>query len=115
MLQRAKTRVFPLHLAPIDDFFRLDDRPDYPMAFTSHLKFTGEVHREAFEDALSEALSRHPLLQALIKPAKGGKLCWVSAGDLMPVVDWGELGEPFQFGDGAGGEAIDLALSLIHI
>ncbi len=105
MLQRAKTRVFPLHLAPIDDFFLVDDRPDYPMVFTSHLKFTGQVQREAFEPALVEALGRHPLLQALIKPAKGDKPCWVLAGDLMPRVDWGPVGKPFTLDDG---EAIDL-------
>ena len=28
MLKRAVQRVFPLHLAPIDDFFCLDDRPE---------------------------------------------------------------------------------------
>ena len=106
MLKRAVQRVFPLHLAPIDDFFCLDDRPEYPMTFTAHLFFTGEVHRDAFEPSLTEALQRHPLLRALIKPAKAEKPCWVSAGDRFPRVDWGQLGEPFEFEDR---EAIDLA------
>ena len=97
MQQRAKTRFSPLHLAPIDDFFRLDDTADYPMAFTSHLKFSGEIQRVPFERALVEALSRHPLLRSLIKPAKAGKPCWVSAGDLMPKIYWGNLGDEFKF------------------
>ena len=97
MLKRAKTRVFPLHLAPIDEFFRLDDTADYPMAFTSHLKFSGEIQQDVFEAALVEALSRHPLLQSLIKPAKAGKPCWVSAGDLLPRVYWGEIGDKIEF------------------
>lgn len=106
MLQRAKTRLFPLHLAPIDHFFCQDDRPDYPMAFTCHLAFSGEIQRDAFEPALVEALSRHPLLQALIKPAKANKPCWVSANGKLPVVHWGQIGESFEF---SSTESIDLA------
>ena len=106
MLKRAAQREFPLHLAPIDDFFCLDDRPAYPMTFTAQLFFTGEVHRDAFEPALSAALQRHPLLRAVIKPAKAQKPCWVSAGDRPPTVKWGQLGEPYEL---ESGEAIDLA------
>lgn len=106
MLKRAKTRIFPLHLAPIDEFFLLDDRASHPMAFTSHLHFTGEIDREAFEHALIESLIRHPLLQALIKPAKAGKPCWVAARDLLPTIHWGEIGEAFEFADE---ERIDLS------
>ena len=105
MQQRAKTRLFPLHLAPIDEFFRLDDREEYPMAFTSHLKFSGEIQRAAFQEALVEALSRHPLLRSLIKPAKAGKPCWVSAGDLLPKVYWGKVGDKIEF---ESNERIDL-------
>ena len=75
------------------------------MTFTSHLKFSGEIQREALEDALEAALVRHPLLRALIKPAKGGRLCWVSAGAQKPSVHWGHVGDPFQFIEG---ESIDL-------
>ncbi len=106
MLKRGAKREFPLHLAPIDDFFCLDDRPDYPMTFTAQLFFTGEVDRDAFEPALLEALQRHPLLRALIKPAKSQKPCWVSAGGRLPRVNWGRLGEPYELEDG---EAIDLS------
>ena len=97
MPQRGKTRIFPLHLAPIDEFFCLDDRPKYPMAFTCHLFFNGEVRRDAFDFALIKALARHPLLRAVIRPAKANKPCWVSAGDQLPWVHWGAIGDPFEF------------------
>ena len=109
MLRRARPRVLPLHLAPIDEFFRQDDRPDYPMAFTSHLTFSGEIQREPFESALAVALERHPLLQALTKPAKGGKLCWVAARDLSPKIVWGQVGDAFEF---ESAEKIDLTREL---
>ena len=97
MHKRAKTRILPLHLAPIDEFFRQDDRPDYPMAFTSHLSFSGEIDPDSFQAALLVALERHPLLQALTKPAKGGKLCWVSAKGMLPKISWGQVGQSFEF------------------
>ena len=69
----SSPRIYPLRLAPIDDFFLLDDRPTHPMTFTSHLYFTGDVCRDAFTEALEAALLRHPLLIALVKPLKGNR------------------------------------------
>jgi len=105
MHKRARTRIFPLHLSPIDEFFRADDRPEYPMAFTSHLTFSGEIDRTAFLAAADVALKRHPLLQALTKAGKGGRLCWVAANDVRPRIQWGRFGDPFTFEDT---EQIDL-------
>ncbi len=94
MLKAAPRRLFPLHLAPIDSFFLLDDRPDYPMTFASNLFFTGTFQRNAFEAALDDALLLHPLLHAKIGLAKQGKMCWVSAGNDSPTIDWGEYDDP---------------------
>ena len=97
MLKTSTSRVFPLHLAPIDSFFLQDDRPTYPMTFASNLFFTGEFDRNAFQAALDDALLLHPLLHARIGPAKQGKMCWVGAKGLDPVVDWGTWDQPIPF------------------
>ncbi len=96
MLQAVSKRLFPLHLAPIDSFFLLDDRPDYPMTFASNLFFTGCFQRNAFEAALDDALLLHPLLHARIAPAKQGKVCWIDAKELAPALDWGGLDDPID-------------------
>jgi hypothetical protein len=67
------------------------------MTFSCHLFFRGTIQRLAFEAALVEALARHPLLQAIIRPAKANKPCWVSAGEQTPPVHWGRSGEGFEF------------------
>ncbi len=105
MLQTATRRLFPLHLAPIDDFFLLDDRATYPMTFASNLFFTGEFEPSAFQSALECACQRHPLFSALIGRAKQGKVCWIDAGDVVPQVDWGRYDDPIRFHQG---EYIDL-------
>ncbi len=106
MLKATKPRLFPLHLAPIDEFFLLDDRPDYPMTFASHIFFSGEICPEEFANALVEALELHPLLCAYVRPAKREELCFVQPEDAFPVVDWGKIGQPISFADR---EAIDLS------
>jgi hypothetical protein len=92
-------------LAPIDDFFLLDDRPKYPMTFASNLFLTGELQKNAFQSALDDALLLHPLLHAHVKPVKQGKPCWVYAKNVAPVVDWGGIDDPIQI---ENHEVIDL-------
>ena len=101
-----KTRLFPLHLSPIESLFCADDRPAFPMTFVLQFVFAGNVDRPAFEAALPAALVRHPLLRSLRKPAKRGLPCWVSAEGTAPVVDWGPEQEPLHL---PNGERIDLA------
>lgn len=105
MLRRQATRIFPLHLAPIDAFFMTDDTVRYPMTSVIHVDFTGSMQRVAFEGALSEALERHPLLAAVIRPAKRGELCWVFDPDVHPPVDWAPPGVLLDLPQG---ERIDL-------
>ena len=105
MLKAVTRRLFPFHLAPIDEFFLLDDRSDYPMTYSSHIFFTGSIQKQPFLAALEEALRLHPLLCAHIRPAKQGKLCWVQPPTAQPHICWGPLDQPIAFRDG---EAIDL-------
>jgi hypothetical protein len=102
----SKTGLFPLYLTPLERFFYIDDRPSHPMAFVVALDFTGVVDRAAFEAALVDALRRHPLLQAFIRPVKRGLPCWVRAKDVLPSVDWGDLSKPIAL---PHGERIDLS------
>ncbi len=105
---RAK-RLFPLYFSPIESLFVADDRPDYPMAFIVQMTFSGNVNRTAFESALPAALARHPLLKSHRQMAKQGLPCWVPAPDTMPVVDWGNEGDPVDLSQG---ESINLEMEV---
>jgi hypothetical protein len=98
-------KPFPLYLTPLERYFLADDRPSHPMTFYSVYEFLGVVDRPAFEAAIVEALDRHPLLSAVVRPAKRGMLCWVAAEPSEPVVHWGDLSEPIT---PEGGERIDV-------
>jgi hypothetical protein len=98
--------LFPLYLAPMEQFMEADDRADYPMAFVIQVRLSGEMDRLAFSAALEGALLRHPFLRALIKRRKKNQLCWVSAGDAAPWIDWSDEDQPIACPDGR--EAIDL-------
>jgi NRPS condensation-like uncharacterized protein len=105
MLKADLPRTFPLHLAPIDDFFLLDDRADYPMTFVSHVFLQGELQKEAFLAALDDALEMHPLLRAFVGRAKGNMLCWIHPGKIKPPVYWIDGDESFAL---ENSESIDL-------
>jgi hypothetical protein len=101
-----KSSLFPLYLSPLEQFFCLDNRHSHPMAFYSVYDFTGVIDRQAFQASVEEALERHPLLNALVRPAKRNKPCWVAAPGPGPTVDWGSYDEPIVPPDG---ERIDLS------
>jgi len=86
-------RLFPLHLTPLESFFWFDDRSSHPMAFVIQMRLIGQVTRVALEQALLEALARHPLLQATVARAKRRHLCWV-ASSMLPAMDWGSANDP---------------------
>lgn len=98
-------RLFPLYLTPFEEYMLWDDRTDYPMTFVIKMEFDGKLNRAAITDALPKALSRHPLLQANIKPAKGNRDCWVAAVQPAVKISWGASDEPLDL---PRGEAIDL-------
>ncbi|MHB1033666.1 MAG: hypothetical protein ACYC35_27040 [Pirellulales bacterium] len=105
MARAAKQRIFPLHLTPIELFMLADDQPGYPMTFVIQLELSGRIDRVAFEQALLEALERHPLLRAWIQSVKGDLPCWVLAEDPQPALDWASEGTPMVC---PRGEGIDL-------
>lgn len=98
-------RLFPLYLTPFEEYMLWDDRADYPMTFVVKMEFDGKLDRDAITNALPRALSRHPLLQANVKPAKGKRQCWVAAEQAAIEISWGTIDEPLEL---PHGEAIDL-------
>jgi hypothetical protein len=57
----------PLAATPFETYMLSDDRADYPMTFVIQLEFSGTLKPQQFENALSRALTRHPLLQARVE------------------------------------------------
>ena len=102
---QKKPRLFPLHMTSFEHYMFVDDRAAHPMTFVVQLQMSGQLDREAFTNAVETALTRHPLLAAVIGPGKGGKDCWIKAPNLEPVLDWGKPNDPIEF---PNGEFIDL-------
>src|SRR6056297_670290 len=84
-------RLFPLYLTPFEDYMLWDDRRAYPMTFVVQMKFEGSIDRSAITAALPLALARHPLLRAIVRPAKANKDCWVAAANQDVEISWGPL------------------------
>jgi hypothetical protein len=94
-----KERIFPLHLTSFENYMLMDDRPRHPMTFIVQMEFSGALNQGAMEAAIPLALSRHPLLTAVIGPGKQGKDCWVAAKNSYPQVYFGPLDQPLEFAD----------------
>lgn len=107
MAQEIKTprRLFPMHLTPFECYMYFDDTPEYPMTYSAEMEFSGKIDRQAFEEAVAEALPRHPLLTAHIALGKRGRDCWIDSGGKRPTIDWGDLDEEFTLPQG---EFIDI-------
>jgi hypothetical protein len=96
---------FPLELTPFERYMLEDDRPDYPMAIIARAKLSALPRREAFVEAVVEALGRHPLLRARVRRS-WRRAFWVPATGQRASVDWREDDAPVTCPSGA---RIDLA------
>ena len=94
--------IFPLPLAPLEDFVLLDDKPFYRKTIILDLDFTGEINRSAFEAGLREALSCHPLLTARVKRRCWGLSRWVQPGSVYPQVIWLSDDQAFELAEDEG-------------
>jgi len=96
MCEAAESNVFPLPLVAFERYMLRDDTSQYPMTFCFLFDFRGEFNRSALDEALYEALRRHPLFTARIErvPKKG--TCWVAAAGVRPRLDWGPLDAPLE-------------------
>jgi NRPS condensation-like uncharacterized protein len=96
--------TFPLHLTHFENYMLKDDRPSNPMTFVVRFEFSGKAEPDALNQSLEFALERHPLLRAIVGPAKRGADCWI-ASEAKAEINWGSLQDPF---DCPSGEYIDL-------
>ncbi len=90
------SNLFPLPLAPFEEYMLLDDRPGYRMTFLVEQSFEGEIDRAAFDAGVAEALQRHPLLRANVRQSFFRRWNWVAAQNVQPLVDWASYDEPVQ-------------------
>lgn len=91
MIRKTLTGLFPLRLPPFEEFMLTDDRPDYPMTFCLDVGLSGSLCRQSFEQALQQALERHPLLTSCVETRWTGA-CWVDS-QLVPKIQWSQ-GDP---------------------
>jgi hypothetical protein len=102
---RRTPRLFPLHLTPFEFYMLADDRPEFPMTFVIQMVLNGKLNTARLEASLAEALQRHPLVSAIVRPAKRGIECWVQDPLAQVQIRWQGIDEPLEFDQG---EFIDL-------
>lgn len=95
----------PLPLVPFETYMLCDDRDSHPMTFTIRLKFSGICDRAALEEAIPQALARHPLLAARVVETDDDKLAWTWDEPVQPPLDFADDSVPLGF---PGRERIDL-------
>ncbi len=84
----------------------IDDSPRFPMTFVFQFDFEGDLNVDIFQDAVDQALQRHPMLRSVIRPAKGSRDCWVLADSYNSKIDFALYDTPILV-DGSS-EYIDL-------
>ncbi len=80
--------LFPLPLAPFEEYMLVDDRPAYPMNFFLRLRFEGLFNPALLEEACGQSVARHPLLSAHLQPARGGRFQWVQPSHRSCPLRW---------------------------
>jgi len=79
--------VFPLPLAPMEQYMLADDWPAHPRTFYLRLGLAGQFDHQALERAGPIAMARHPLLGAVVQ-SKGRRTWWVAAENQRPQIRW---------------------------
>lgn len=90
----SASAVFPLEVTAFEEFMLRDDRPSLPMSFFVEIGLTGALDRPQLELALHQALQRHPMLSARIRPtwlrdtwvegATDVRIRWLDHSDQLP-------------------------------
>jgi hypothetical protein len=91
----VRETLFPLPLSTFEQHFLLDDSPSYPAQFFCRLQLSGRLRQHFLNEALHAALSRHPLLTAVVRQADKKSPQWVPEPKPFPQVEWIEQ-EPTQ-------------------
>ncbi len=80
-------QLWPLKTTPFEHYMLVDDRPSHPMAFCIEVLLEGTLQRADLAAALQVALSRHPLLRAVISRRFGRLPEWIPA-ETWPHLEW---------------------------
>ncbi|MBQ9873173.1 MAG: hypothetical protein IJM30_01810 [Thermoguttaceae bacterium] len=67
--------IYPLPTSAFEEYFFIDSRRDLPATEASEWVFTGSIDENIFAKAFREAVSREPLLFAVLKKERG-RLVW---------------------------------------
>lgn len=86
--RNLNSRLFPLPLAPFEEYMLLEDQPASPMNFHLRLRFQGHLQPEQFQSAAIVAAARHPLLGALLETTAQGQRQWIPAPQPGPAIQW---------------------------
>lgn len=79
--------MLPLPLVTFEEYMLADDRHTYPMNFFFRFRLSGHVDRAALQTAQREALSRNPLLHAVVhKPGRSRAEWHPYEGETSPPV-----------------------------
>lgn len=97
MTDRSETG---LPLVPTEYYLLADDRADYPLAMLFMLNFHGVLRRAEFEQAVADALVRHPLLRSHLVRDTAKHFRWVESANPQPFLSWDEIGVPWDFPHG---------------
>ena len=88
MSDLADAELFPLPLAPFEQYMLTDDCAAYPADFFVRLRFAGRMDRPALEAAAAAAVQRHPLLRAVVRAKGKGRFEWVPADSPNLPITW---------------------------
>lgn len=70
-------QLFPMKLVAFEQMMIIDDRPDVPMVAEVTMRWSGNVDVDALVNAISEAVTRHPLLYCRLESSWQCGLRWV--------------------------------------
>ncbi|MCA9077006.1 MAG: hypothetical protein KDA93_18410 [Planctomycetaceae bacterium] len=79
--------LFPLPLTYFENYMLVDDRPTHPMSIFVDIRLSGDLKRDAFEQAYQKSLDRHPLLQCVVRKIRR-RWHWTPACHLIKPVKW---------------------------
>lgn len=85
---RALNSLFPMPLSPFEQYMVADDSNAYPMSFVLIITLRGNLDRAVFEQAVTFALHRHPLLMSRIGKVRGKGLCWIPESQPVVPINW---------------------------
>ncbi|MEM6362793.1 MAG: hypothetical protein AAF745_00090, partial [Planctomycetota bacterium] len=85
MVENATREMFPLRLAPLEQFLVLDDQENCPRTSFIELHFASPLQSDRLADALCQTVHAHPLLASRLTEI-AGKLYWDYDPEFVPTL-----------------------------